>query len=144
MASVVVFCERTPFGLHPSSRMALCVARDLGSRRGATVVAVCEGDGGDFDAIIEQECGQVGADQLVFSGPEGLRRTAERLTARHIMVGWTPAGETAARDYLAAERQDARGKHKYDPALYGLDHEQVQRKYAHYTERFGLEIAESP
>jgi len=62
----------------------------------------------------------------------------------HFDLGWTPAGETAARDYLAAERQDARGKHKYDPALYGLDHEQVQRKYAHYTERFGLEIAESP
>jgi hypothetical protein len=75
--------------------MALCVARDLGTRRGATVVAVCEGDGGDFDAIIEEECGAVGADQLVFSGPDGLRRTAERLTARHIMVGWTPAGETA-------------------------------------------------
>lgn len=71
------------------------MARDLGTRRGATVIAVCEGDGGDFDLIIEKECGAVGADQLVFAGADGLRRLADRLKAKHIMVGWTPHGETA-------------------------------------------------
>jgi hypothetical protein len=95
MASVVVYCERTPHGLHPSSRMALCVARDLGSRRGASVIALCDGDGGDFDLVIEAECGAVGADQLIFAGPDGLRRTVDRLRAKHVLVGWTPAGETA-------------------------------------------------
>jgi hypothetical protein len=62
---------------------------------------------------------------------------------RHFDLEWSEGAEAAARDYLGQKRQDARGKHKYDPAMYGLDRDRVSKKYAAYIERFGVEIAGS-
>ena len=92
MATVLVYVQRTPRGLHPASVTALCVARDLGSQRGAAVVALCSGDGGEFDRHIERACGRYGADQLFFIGPQGLANTVARLQAAHVLTGWTREG----------------------------------------------------
>jgi len=62
---------------------------------------------------------------------------------RHFDLSWTDQAAARARAYLDEERQDARGKHKYDPNTYGLDRDRVQRKYARYIDRFGVEIAGS-
>lgn len=95
MASVLVYVQRTPRGLHPASEIALCVARDIGTIRGATVTALAAGDGGDFDAHIEAQVGGLGADQLLFVGPEGLRGQATRLQPKHVISGWTRQAITA-------------------------------------------------
>jgi len=61
----------------------------------------------------------------------------------HFDLPWSAGAAASARSYLAADRQDARGKHKYDAATYGLDRERIRRRYAPYIERFGVEIAGS-
>lgn len=61
----------------------------------------------------------------------------------HFGMELTDRSEAAARAWLGQERDDARGKHRYDPAMYGLDRDRVSSKYAHYIERFGVEIAGS-
>lgn len=95
MASILVFVQRTPQGLHPASASALCVARDIASKRGAAVVAIAAGDGGKFDEHVERLCGHYGADQLYFVGETGLRDLAARLQPKHLMAGWTREGITA-------------------------------------------------
>ncbi len=62
---------------------------------------------------------------------------------RHFGLDWSDGADAAARDYLGQKREDDRGKHKYDPATYGLDRDRVSKKYASYIERFGVEIAGS-
>jgi hypothetical protein len=50
-----------------------------------------------------------------------------------------PAAHRAAMvEYLGQKRSDERGKHRYDPADYGLDPARVRARYAAYVERFGL------
>jgi hypothetical protein len=42
--------------------------------------------------------------------------------------------------YLANNRPDHRGQHKYDPKLFGLDRGLVLERYAPYIERFGIKV----
>lgn len=95
MASVLVYLERSPKGLHPASALATCLARDIGTSRGASVLAVCLGDGGAFDDHVVAAAGKAGADQVVFVGPNGLRSMVDRLHPKHVFVPWTTAGNEA-------------------------------------------------
>lgn len=98
MAHILVYLERTPKGLHPASALALCVARDIASNRGASVTAVCPGDAGSLDAGIGRAAGRFGADVVMFLGPEGLTSMIDRLHPVHLLAPWTPEGLGAVQD----------------------------------------------
>ena len=95
MATVLVYVQRTPRGIHPASELALCVARDICTIRGATLTALASGDGAKFDQYVEERCGALGADQLLFVGPNGLRDMAARLEPKNLFAGWTRASIAA-------------------------------------------------
>lgn len=95
MASIVCYLQRTPTGLHPASELALCLARDLASGRGATVVGLTVGDGSDGDERVVAASSRRGADQLLFAGPSGLGPVFERLAPRHVIVPWSTEGKRA-------------------------------------------------
>lgn len=95
MAHVLVYLQRSPRGIHPASALALCVARDLGSQRGASVFALCPGDGGAFDDHVVAAAGRAGADQVVFVGPHGLQTMVERMRPKHLLTPWTVEADQA-------------------------------------------------
>ena len=92
MAHVLVYLQRTPDGLHPGSAVALCVARDLSTERGATVTAVCPGDAGNLDEGIVRAASRFGADLVLFGGPKIVEHVQERLQPVHVLAPWTPEG----------------------------------------------------
>lgn len=96
MAHVLVYLQRSPRGLHPASSVALCVARDIGSTRGASVLGICPGDAGPFDDHMVAAAGKAGADQVIFVGPSGLRALVDRLRPKHVLMPWTPEAGAAA------------------------------------------------
>ncbi|MBX2799158.1 MAG: sulfotransferase [Myxococcales bacterium] len=59
--------------------------------------------------------------------------------AEHFDLDLAPDHAEAVATYLGNERADARGKHKYDPGLFGLDRDEVHEQYADYIERFGIQ-----
>lgn len=89
MAHVVVYLQRTTRGLHPGSVVALCMAREVADARGASVLSLCLGDAGAFDDRIIVEASRNGTDQVVFLGPEGIRKMVERLSPRHVFAPYT-------------------------------------------------------
>lgn len=95
MAHIVVYLQRTPQGLHPASAVGVCLARDIGSQRGATVTAVCRGDAGGLDRSVVTAAGRFGADVVVFGGPNALDNLQRRLRPVHVLTPWTPEGLTA-------------------------------------------------
>ncbi len=95
MAHILVYLQRTPLGLHPASAVALCLARDIASERGATVTAVSAGDAGELDRAIVSAAGRHGADSIVFCGPGGIERLEQRLAPVHVLVPWTVEGAAA-------------------------------------------------
>lgn len=95
MAHILVYLQRTPMGLHPASAVALCVARDLGSERGATVTGVCAGDAGALDRAMVSGAARYGADGVVFCGPGGLERLQERLRPVHVLTPFSTEGLAA-------------------------------------------------
>ncbi|MEZ4318544.1 MAG: sulfotransferase [Myxococcota bacterium] len=46
----------------------------------------------------------------------------------------------AVEDYLSTKRGDARGQHKYDGDMYGLDADRIRRRFARYIERFDIQV----
>jgi len=92
MAHILVYLQRTPLGLHPASALALCIARDIGTNRGASVTALCPGDAGVLDEGISRAAARFGADIMVFFGPGGLADTVERLRPVHVLAPWTAEG----------------------------------------------------
>ncbi|HEY8375407.1 MAG TPA: hypothetical protein VIK91_02910 [Nannocystis sp.] len=92
MAHILVYAQRTPHGIHPASAAALCVARDIGSERGATISAVCPGDGGRADQFVIGAVSRYGADLLTFLGPAGIRPLYTRLHPLIIFVPYTEEG----------------------------------------------------
>jgi hypothetical protein len=89
MAHVVVYLQRTTRGLHPGSAIALCLAREVGDARGATVLSLCLGDAGAFDDRLIVEASRCGTDQVVFLGPEGIQKLFRRLAPRHVFAPYT-------------------------------------------------------
>jgi hypothetical protein len=89
MAHVVVYLQRTTRGLHPGSMAALCLAREVGDARGASVLSLCLGDAGPFDDRLIVEASRAGADQIVFLGPEGIQKLFRRLAPRHVFAPYT-------------------------------------------------------
>jgi hypothetical protein len=89
MAHVVVYLQRTTRGLHPGSAAALCLAREVGDARGATVLSLCLGDAGAFDDRLLVEASRCGTDQVVFLGPEGIQKLFRRLAPRHVFAPYT-------------------------------------------------------
>ncbi len=89
MAHLLVYLQRTPYGLHPASAVGVCLARDLASRWGATVTAIAMGDGGDADTAITNRASACGADIVHYVGEGGFRRSLERLRPRHVLLPWT-------------------------------------------------------
>ena len=92
MASLLVHVLRAPANIHPASAVALCVARDFATRRGATVVALAMGDAGDGDQDVAAKCSRYGADQILFVGPADLGRLQERVAPRRVFAPNTPEG----------------------------------------------------
>ena len=89
MAHVVVYLQRTTRGLHPGSAVALCLAREVGDARGASVLSLCLGDAGAFDDRLIVEASRSGTDQVVFLGPEGIQKLFRRLAPRHVLAPYT-------------------------------------------------------
>lgn len=54
----------------------------------------------------------------------------------------TAAHDDAMRTWLASEREDERGKHRYDAAKYGIDRASIHAQYEEYTRRFGVVLKE--
>lgn len=98
MAHILVYLQRTPQGLHPGSALALCIARDIASNRGASITALCPGDAGTVDGGIVRTAGRFGADVMVFFGPDGLADTIERLAPVHLLTPWSVEGLAAVQD----------------------------------------------
>lgn len=73
MATLLVLLEASPFGIHPASALGLCVARDLASARGATVVASCEAQNPNADAAVLREATRRGADRMIFCDARQLK-----------------------------------------------------------------------
>jgi hypothetical protein len=96
MAHILVYLQRTPRGLHPASAVALCLARDVASERGATVTAIGTGDGGPADASLARAAARFGADQLLLAGPTGFSDLVTQLRPAHVLVPWTREGLDAA------------------------------------------------
>lgn len=95
MAHILVYLQRTAFGLHPASALGLNLARDIADLKGATITALCAGDGGKLDAAISAAAGRFGADVLMYCGPEGLEEMSARLEPVHVIAPWTPEGLAA-------------------------------------------------
>ena len=93
MAHIVVYLQRSPRGIHPGSVAALCLARDVGDLRGATVTAICRGDGGAYDELVLAAASACGTDQLFFVGPQGFEATCRRLVPRHVFAPYTSEGK---------------------------------------------------
>jgi hypothetical protein len=89
MAHLLVYVQRTPYGIHPGSQVGLSMARDIASTRGASVTAVCAGDGGEFDGHVERQVSRFGGDLLFFVGPSGIASVHRRLLPRHVIAPWT-------------------------------------------------------
>ncbi|MBL4688085.1 MAG: hypothetical protein JKY37_26080 [Nannocystaceae bacterium] len=98
MAHILVYLQRTPQGLHPGSALALCIARDIASNRGASITALCPGDAGTIDGGTVRTAGRFGADVMVFFGPNGLADTIERLAPVHLLTPWSTEGLAAVQD----------------------------------------------
>jgi hypothetical protein len=49
-----------------------------------------------------------------------------------------PVPDATIRGYVDTERDDARGRHKYDPAFYALDREAIDARYRSYIDGFGV------
>ncbi|MEN0063175.1 MAG: sulfotransferase [Myxococcota bacterium] len=58
--------------------------------------------------------------------------------AQHFDLALEADHEAVVAGYLANKRKDARGRHKYDPADYGLARPEVYRRYADYIDRFDI------
>ncbi len=69
--------------------------------------------------------------------------TMERIHT-HFDLGWTDDDRQRAEHWLADERDDARGKHRYDAALYGLDRDTVHARFADYIECIGVDTHVRP
>jgi hypothetical protein len=95
MAHILVYLQRTPQGLHPASAVGLCLARDIGSERGATVTAVCSGDAGALDRGVLAAATRFGADIVLFGGPRSIEDLHERLRPVHVLTPWTSEGLAA-------------------------------------------------
>ncbi len=93
MAHILVHLQRTPHGLHPASAVALCLARDVGSDRGATVTGVVVGDAGPTDEGVATAAGRFGCDQVMVGGPGILGDLYRRLHPVHVLTPWTPEGQ---------------------------------------------------
>ena len=85
MAFLLVYLERSSKGIHPASSVALCSARDIASTRGATLLAICEGEGGQHDQLVADEASRRGADQLVFTDRTGFKELYERLAPKSLL-----------------------------------------------------------
>lgn len=85
MATLLVLVEASPSGIHPASALSLCVARDLASARGATVVATTPPRNPAQDAQLLAEVTRKGADRMVFCAPEGLAEHISAMTPRCIL-----------------------------------------------------------
>jgi hypothetical protein len=55
-------------------------------------------------------------------------------------LGWSDAGETAMRGYLATNRGDRYGRFTYSTDVIGADVDALHEEFAPYRERFGIEI----
>ena len=120
MAHILVYLQRTPQGLHPASAVALCLARDIGSERGATVTAICAGDAGPFDRGILAAASRFGADVTLFGGPHSFEDLQERLRPVHVLTPWTPEGLAAVQG-LPAGPPVLRWVDRSDPPWAGAD-----------------------
>ena len=52
-----------------------------------------------------------------------------------------PVSEPKMKEYLATDRPDNRGKHKYTAEHYGIDRESTQARFKQYTDRFGVPVS---
>jgi hypothetical protein len=80
-----------------------------------------------------------GSDRVVHVRFEDLVRDPAAAVGRiEAHFGLEPTSVERLRAWLDAPRKDARGKHVYDPARYGLDAAAIHAQFADYIDRFGV------
>mgnify|MGYP000315159869 CR=1 FL=1 len=62
----------------------------------------------------------------------------------HFDLGWTDNDRARGQEWLDDERDDARGKHRYDPDLYGLHRDTIHERFATYIDRIGVDTHVRP
>lgn len=92
MATLVVYVEASSQGIHPASALALCVARDLASGRGATVIAATKPVSAQRDALVLHEASRRGADRIMFCSAEQLRPLMLSMAPQCLLGPATPTG----------------------------------------------------
>lgn len=103
MATLLVLVEASPYGIHPASALSLCVARDLASERGATVVASLAPEVPSRDAQVLEEVTRRGADRMVFCSRDQLAEFLPSMAPRAILG---PATESSKAQLQALTGQD--------------------------------------
>lgn len=103
MATLLVLVEASPFGIHPASALGLCVARDLASARGATVVASCEANNPQADASVLREVTRRGADRMVFCNVEQLQSLMPAMAPKCALAPATPSSRQKLLELAGSE-----------------------------------------
>lgn len=85
MANLLVLVEACADGIHPASALSLCVARDLASSKGATVIATALARSPQRDAQVMQEVTRRGADRLIFCESEQLLAMMQSLSPQCVL-----------------------------------------------------------
>ena len=62
----------------------------------------------------------------------------------HFDLGWSEEDRVLGQRWLDDERDDARGRHRYDPDLYGLDRDAIHARFADYIEQIGVSTSVRP
>jgi hypothetical protein len=131
MACIASYCSmvslnlRTVFGGYDGAEVGAHITKRF--HQGVTrAMAVRDRVGSDrfFDA----DFAELVADPLAM---------VERINA-HFGLDSSPEGRAAMESYMETERKDARGKHRYDAARYGLDPAVIDATFADYRARFGI------
>jgi len=72
--------------------ISLCLARDIGSERGASITALALGDHEQQNNRVCAAAGRYGADTLLFSGKKAIKDLYERLQPISLLVPYTHEG----------------------------------------------------
>lgn len=118
MAHLLVYVQRTEGGIHPASAVAMCIARELASSKGATLLALCVGRDAnpDAEAQIMRQSGRYGADRIHFANAKSIISQVRRIDPILSLAPHTAEGL----EFLAQIKTNQRIAHHWQHLPYEL------------------------